>query len=151
MHKTKSRSSTSYTWDPIVHQCMSLVDVGKKDSCMVRETSGQVYTWPLFVTQLKLLILFTAYHTDTAYCRVTYFRGYKILRISQICRTLKIFILKIITLSFLLLTACSSSKIYSQNILFQANFQQSSKFYILENKSPYSMLYSMQVQCLTTV
>ena len=82
----------------------------------------------VFITQLKLLILFTAYHTDTAYCRVTYFREYKILRISQVYRTFKIFILKIITLSFLLLTICSSSKIYSQNILFKANFNNPRNF-----------------------
>ena len=61
--------------------------------------------------------------------------------LADFCRTSKIFILKIIKSSnfYYLLTTCSSLKIYLRNILYKVNFLQSSKFYILENKSLYGI------------
>ena len=78
------------------------------------------------------------------YHRATNFQEYKFhgLLYNYVYRTSKIIIIiysqnhKTI---FLLLPVCSSPKYFHKKV-FKANFQQSLKFYILENMSPYSVV-----------
>ena len=90
--------------------------------------------------QYTIFVATAVYHV-IIYHRMAYFGGYKISKILWIYRTLKIFTLKIARLSSTTYYLATHPRKYIHEIFcFKVNFWQSSKIYVLENKSPSSMI-----------